>query len=321
MNWFERFLEHNKVYQTFIRWSKRIILPGFHPLPLYTIAVFFFKELGRESVLNKASSLAYSFMLAIFPGIIFLFTLIPYIPIANFQNQLLTLIGLVLPHEAYTAFRTTLEDIIQNQNGKLLSFGFISAMIFATNGMHNLMDFFNKATLTVENRSWINQRLTAIYLTFTIALALLGGITILIIGEYIIRFFRDTLHGNGIFWVILITFVRWLIVVVIFFIAVAVIYRYGPANPKRWRIGSPGAILATGLAILTSLGFSFYINNFGTYNKIYGSIGTLIVIMLWLWFNSLIILIGFELNASIDLGRRDFKVPVLPKKNEFRPKS
>lgn len=318
MNRFKRFIYRQKAYQLFIGWTKKTVLPGFHPLPLYTIADFFFTELGKDSVLNKASSLAFSFMLAIFPAIIFLFTLIPYIPIDNFQNQLLSIIALVLPHEAYMAFESTIRDIIVKQNGKLLSFGFISSLIFATNGMHNLMDFFNKATLTIDTRSWVKQRITAINLTFLIALSLLGGIVILIIGEYIITTVQNTLHAEGKFWVWLIALVRWLIVVIIFFVAVAVIYRYGPANPKKWRLRSPGAVFATILAVLTSLGFSYYINNFGTYNKIYGSIGTLLVVMLWLWFNSIIILVGFELNASVDIGKRDYIVPQPQKKNSFR---
>lgn len=318
MNRFKRFIYRQRAYQSIIHWSKRTILPGFHPLPLYTITDFFFTELGKESVLNKASALAFSFMVAIFPGIIFLFTLIPYIPIDNFQDQLLSLISLILPHDAFKAFQSTLVDIMKNKNGKLLSFGFISALVFATNGMHNLMDFFDKATLTKENRSWWNQRITAIFLTFMIALALLGGITILMIGEYIITTIQNTLHAEGKFWIWLIACTRWIIVVIMFFIAIAIIYRYGPATHKRWRLRSPGAVLATLLAILTSLGFSFYINNFGTYNKIYGSIGTLLVVMLWLWFNSIIILVGFELNASLDIGKRDYKIPEPPKRNSFR---
>jgi len=95
------------------------------------------------------------------------------------------------------------------------------------------------------------------------------------------------------------------------------LYRYGPAHKQKWKFLSPGSVLATGLAVLTSLGFTFYINNFSSYNKIYGSIGTLIVIMIWLYLNSLIILIGFELNASIELCKRSIKI-VKPKFNTFR---
>src|SRR5690606_20916456 len=140
-----------KPYDYFIEWTKVVVLPGFGSLPLYTVAVFFFQEIASESLLNKASSLSYNFMLAIFPGIIFLFTLIPYIPITDFQDQLLNFINLVLPHNAYLAIESTLEDIIKNQNSGLLSFGFLLALFFSTNGVHSLMQAFNKSSLILES--------------------------------------------------------------------------------------------------------------------------------------------------------------------------
>src|SRR3954465_6795756 len=105
--WLHKILSKFKPYSLFVEWTKVIIIPGFSPLPLYTVATFFFQEISKDSLVNKASSLAYNFMLAIFPGIIFLFTLIPYIPIAGFQDQLMELIALVLPHNAYLAVEST----------------------------------------------------------------------------------------------------------------------------------------------------------------------------------------------------------------------
>ena len=128
----------------FIDWTKVVVIPGFSPLPLYTVGTFFFQEINKDSLLSKASSLAYNFMLAIFPGIIFVFTLIPYIPIEGFQDQLIGLLALVLPYNAFEAVKGTLEEIIKQQNGGLLSFGFFAALFFATNGVINLMQAFNK---------------------------------------------------------------------------------------------------------------------------------------------------------------------------------
>ena len=107
MEWLHEFLFKFKFYRRFVEWTKFIILPGFSPLPLYTVAVFFFQEIQKDSLVNKASSLAYNFMMAIFPSIIFIFTLIPYIPIKNFQNQLMSIISLLLPENAYLAFEST----------------------------------------------------------------------------------------------------------------------------------------------------------------------------------------------------------------------
>ena len=301
-------------------WTKRVVLPGFSPLPLYTIATFFFQEIGKDSLLNKASSLAYNFLLAIFPAIIFLFTLIPYIPIEDFQDQLMSLIALVLPHNAYLAVESTLEDIVKNQNRGLLSFGFIAALFFSTNGVHHLMQAFNKSSLQVESRTWLKQRLVAVTLTVIVAFALIFGLGIMTVGEFVIAFLRSKLEFKDAFWLYLIDLVRWFILVAVYFITISILYRYGPAHPKKWRLFSAGSWLATILAVLTFWGFAFYINNFGSYNKIYGSIGTLIVIMIWMYLNSLIILIGFELNASIDLSKRSIKI-IRPTYNLFKPQT
>lgn len=320
MQWLHRFLLKFKPYHLVLDWTKRVVLPGFSPLPLYTIATFFFQEIGKDSLLNKASSLAYNFLLAIFPAIIFLFTLIPYIPIEDFQDQLMSLIALVLPHNAYLAVESTLEDIVKNQNRGLLSFGFIAALFFSTNGVHHLMQAFNKSSLQVESRTWLKQRLVAVTLTVIVAFALIFGLGIMTVGEFVIAFLRSKLEFKDAFWLYLIDLVRWFILVAVYFITISILYRYGPAHPKKWRLFSAGSWLATILAVLTFWGFAFYINNFGSYNKIYGSIGTLIVIMIWMYLNSLIILIGFELNASIDLSKRSIKI-IRPTYNLFKPQT
>lgn len=317
MDWLHRTLLKFRPYFLFIEWTKVLILPGFSPLPFYTVASFFFQEIGKDELINKASSLSYNFMLAIFPAIIFLFTLIPYVPIDNFQDQLMSLIALILPAEAYAAVNTTLIDIVKNQNSGLLSFGFVFALIFATNGVHTLMVAFNKSSLISETRSWLRQRLVAVFLTVLISFALIFGLVIMTIGEYIIDFLKSELRFQDSIWLYLLNLGRWLILIIIYFVTIASLYRYGPANAKKWKFFSAGSWMATILAVLTFWGFSYYINNFGTYNKLYGSIGTLIVLMIWLYLNSLIILVGFELNASIDLSKRSIKI-IKPRFNSFK---
>lgn len=319
MDWLHRFLLRFKFYRYFIDYTKVIILPGFRPLPVHTVAVFFFKEIKQDSLVNRASSLAYSFLLAIFPVIIFLFTMIPYIPIHGFQDTLFMLIKTILPTNAYLAFESTLTEIIKKQNLSLLSFGFLSAMIFATNGINKLMRAFNKSSVVVETRTWLKRRWIALVLTIMISLSLFAAIVILIISQATIKYIRHTLHSKGKFWIYPIMYSRWIIVIGLFFVTVSILYRYAPAHRRKWKFLSPGSILATFLAVFTSLGFSFYINNFSSYNKVYGSIGTLIVVMIWLYLNSLILLIGFELNASIDLSKQNIQIEK-PRYNTFRTK-
>jgi membrane protein len=320
MKWMHRFLLRFKFYQKFIAWTKSFILPGFYPLPLYTVVAFFANEIQERTLLNRASSLAFNFMLAFFPGTIFLFTLIPYIHIKNFQAQLLSVLSTVLPYNAYMAFQATIEDIIRHQNGKLLSVGFVSALYFATNGVSNLMQAFNKSSLVVEKRSWLKRRGIAMALTVVISILLLVAITFMTAGEGLINFIKHHVDSKGHFWIYVIIFSRWIIVIAIFFFSISLLYRYGPANKEKWRLRSTGSILATTLAVLTSWGFTYYINNFSSYNKVYGSIGTLIILMLWIYLNSLIVLIGFELNASLDYSKRNIRVE-MPRFNSFRQKT
>jgi membrane protein len=319
MEWVHNQLLRIKLYAMFVDWTKVCVLPGFSPLPLYTVATFFFKEIGKDSLVNKASSLAYNFMLAIFPAIIFLFTLIPFIPKSiGFQDQLMKLIILVLPADAYSAFSTTLDEIVNKQNSGLLSFGFILSLFFATNGVHKLMMAFNKSSLIIETRSWLKQRLMAVVLTLVIAFSVIVCIVAMTIGEIALNYIDTELNiGNDSLTPFVIQLTRWALLGILYFVTISILYKYGPAHAKKWKFFSAGSWLATILAFLTIWGFSFYINNFSAYNKVYGSIGTLIVIMIWLYLNSLILLVGFELNASVDLSKRSVKI-IRPNFNLFK---
>lgn len=317
MRWLHRLLLRVKLYRAFIKWTKSIVLPGFGNLSVYAVTISLINEFLEDSLLNKASSLAYNFMLALFPGTLFLFTLIAYVPINNFQEKLLELLRTLLPTYAYLALENTIEDILKHQNAGLLSLGFVTALYFATNGVGTLMQAFNDSSLILEKRSWLKRRGIAMLLTVTISIALIIAIAIMIAGESVINYLQSHVASKSHFWIYLLLLSRWIIIVIIFFVTISVLYRYGPSHKSKWPFLSPGSILATGLAILTSLGFTYYINHFAAYNKLYGSIGAIIVVMLWLYLNSLILLIGFELNASIDLSRRNLKI-VKPRFNSFR---
>ena len=293
------------------------MLRGFYPLSLYHLMAFFAREIDQLTMFNRAASLSFNFMLAFFPGTIFLFTLIPYVPVKDFQGKLLSLLSTVLPYNAYMAFQATIEDIVRHQNGKLLSIGFITALYFATNGIAILMRDFNKSSLIIEKRSWLKRRLIAAALTTVLSISLLIAITVMTVGETSISYLKAHIDSEGHFWYYLVAFSRWVIIVAIFFFSISLLYRYGPSHKIKWKFFNTGAILATVLAVLTTMGFNYYINNFSSYNKVYGSIGTLIILMIWLQLNSLILLIGFELNASIDYSKRNIKV-AKPMFNSFR---
>jgi membrane protein len=227
------------------------------------------------------------------------------------------LIILVLPADAYGAFSTTLDEIVNKQNSGLLSFGFILSLFFATNGVHSLMMAFNKSSLIIETRSWLKQRLMAVALTLVIAFSVIVCIVAMTIGEIALNYIDTELNIKDALTTFAIQLTRWALLGILYFVTISILYRYGPAHAKKWKFFSAGSWLATILAFLTIWGFSFYINNFSSYNKVYGSIGTLIVIMIWLYLNSLILLVGFELNASVDLSKRSVKI-IKPNFNLFK---
>jgi len=275
--------------------SKKIVIPGFEGLPLYKVAVFFLKGIQKGSITARSSSVSFSFFLALFPTIIFLFTLIPYIPIKDFQDQLMDLLKQFMPKSAFAATEETLTEIIRRQHGGLLSFGFISALYFSTNGVHALIDAFNQSYHVTETRSFIKQRLIAILLVVIQTLLILIATALIVVTEVFLHKFIP--RGHYATYIIIAG--RFIIILAMLFATVSFTYYLGPAKKGGWKFITAGSTMATILIIITSLGFAFYVNNFGQYNKLYGSIGTLIVVLLWIYFNSTIMLLGFELNASI----------------------
>lgn len=277
---------------------KKIKPLGFTGLSLYDVSVFFIKGLQEGAITTRASSLAFNFFLAFFPSIIVFFTLIPYIPIDGFQQTLMEIISNVLPPSTNSATFSTLEDIINNQRGGLLSIGFILALYFSTNGMSSLIQAFNSSYHIRENESIIKHQMLSILLTIVISALVFLTIILIIFGKAAIIYMIDyqLINENKL---ILLNTAKWVILIFMLFLGITTIFNLGPAIKSQIKIFSPGAILATLFIILTSIVFSYYIDNFSQYNKIYGSIGTLIIILLWIYFNAIFLLIGFELNASI----------------------
>ena len=280
--------------------AKKIVLPGFEKVPLYNVMKFFFQGIQKGAITSRASAVAYSFFLGIFPSIIFLFTLIPYVPIDNFQQQLMQLLSELMPKAAYESTQSTLEEIITHQNSGLLSFGFIAALYFSTNGFAAMISAFNNTYHEIETRTWLMQRMVSLLLVLIITVLLITAIGLIIFSELAL----NKMFEQGAFSYFLLRTGRWIILFMLCFCMISFMYYLGPAKKVKWRFISAGSTLATFLSIVTSIGFTYYVNHFGKYNKLYGSIGTLIIIMLWIYFNALTILIGFELNASIDNAKK-----------------
>jgi len=277
----------------------KICVPGFEKINLYDILVFFFKGVIDYDITTQASSLAFKFFLAIFPGLIFLITLIPYVPIDNFQNQLLEILKDFLPGGAFEALEETLNDLIKNQHGSLLSFGFIFALFLATDGIHALINAFNSSDHKEETRSIFKIRLISVLLVFIITLLLIVSIGLIVFSGVIINFLKSSsiIYDELLVWSLIIG--KWIITLGMFFTSISFIFWLGPDRKHKFRFVSAGSTFSTLFSIFISLVFAFYVDNFGNYNKLYGSIGTVMVVMLWMYFNSIGLLLGYQLNASL----------------------
>jgi membrane protein len=289
--------------------SKKIVLPGFDGIPLYDVTVFFVKGLNEGYITSRASAISFNFFLAVFPTLIFFFTIIPFIPITNFQQSLLDIIRDFLPDTAYATVQTTVEDIITRPRGGLLSVGFVLSLYFATNGINSLMEAFDNTYHTIETRTAIKQRMVAIFLVVIITFLLIISIGLITFGTLLLSMIlpEHILASNVYFSVIVV--LKWLITIAMLFFAISFIYYFAPAKRRHFRFISAGSTLATILIIIITLGFNFYVDNFSKYNVLYGSIGTLLVVLLWIYFNSFSMLIGFELNASILHVKRGMENP------------
>ena len=288
------------IWERILRKAKRITFPGFDGMPLYNVMVFFWRSIVDGSLTTRASAISFSFFMALFPAIIFLFTLIPYIPIDNFQNQLFLLIKDMVPETAFLAIEETVLDILTQQRGGLLSLGFFMALIFSTNGLASMMSAFDTSLHTFERRTWWSQYLTALWLLVIFSLLITIAIALITSGQFLINYMSNNGYLKDQFTIYTLTVAKWLVILVLFFMANSFLYYLAPAKKTKWRFISAGSTLSTFLCVVTFVGFSYYINHFGQYNKLYGSIGTLLVIMLLMYLLSLILLIGFELNASIN---------------------
>jgi membrane protein len=280
--------------------AKKITFPGFDGMPLHDVMVFFWRSIVDGALSTRASAIAYSFFIALFPAIIFLFTLIPYIPIENFQTELFLLIKDMVPAGAFTAIEETVKDILTRQRGDLLSFGFLMALIFFTNGFASMMTAFDASLHSFERRTWMSQRLIALLLVGILFVLVSMAITLITAGQHMINYLVNNGYLKDHFTFYVLTVGKWFVILFLFFVANSFLYYLAPAKKTKWRFISAGGTLSTVLSIITFVGFSYYINNFGQYNKLYGSIGTLLVIMLLMYILSMILLIGFELNASIN---------------------
>lgn len=304
-------LEQIPIINILVRFGKKIKIPGLEGMSLYDVLEMYVIGIVKGALTTRAGGIAYSFFMAVFPFLLFILTLINYIPIDGFQDALMEFIKDALPPETFGAVKPILDDIILNQNNGLLSFGFIASIFLMTNGVNAIFGGFEYSYHVKEVRNVVRAYFISLgvsivmtlFLMLTVALSIFYGIGLkklntenFIVSDFWLKF------GTGILFVFMI------------FTIISMLYHFGTKSGKYSRFFSPGAIFTTVLSIFTFYLFSIYVTEFSKYNELYGSIGTLLVLMLFVWLNAIILLLGFELNATIYSLRRRNKTFTAPKK-------
>lgn len=275
--------------------SKRIKLPGLEGLTLYELLEIYIAGIIKGAFNYKAGSIAFTFFMALFPFALFLLNLIPYIPIDNFQQSFLSFVEENVPPNTYDAIELILVDIMNNSYRSLLSTGVVMSVIFMANGVNAIIGGFESSTHLSVSRNFFRQYLIAIVLSVLLSVMLVISVAVYLTVEVLIHVSDNPILAD---------IGRNLFVVLMILLTVSILYKFGTKETKHLSFISYGSVFTTILMSITSVGFGFYVSKFAKYNELYGSIGTLLVIMIYIWLNCMILLLGFELNAAIYTAKR-----------------
>jgi membrane protein len=297
---------------------RNFTLPGFDGIPVFVVFRFFIAEIRANSLPTRSKAVAFSFFLAIFPALTFIFSLIPYLPFFNnLDVSILNLLKEILPNKETYAFiksfiQPLLEDLAKNKRGGLLTGSGLLVLFLTSNGVMAIMSSFDKAYDHYKQRNAFQSRLIAFKITFLLFTLFFFSIILIVLGQDLLALLLDKLQIFSTFTQVLLNLLRYVLIILLFFFSISLIYYYGPATKTKYKFISTGATVATVLSILISLGFSYWVSNFNKLNVIFGSIGTIMLLMIWLNINSFVLLIGYEINASIHynslLRKRELEV-------------
>ncbi len=291
------------VVRSLVKFGKSIKLPGLEGLSLYDLLETYIVGIGKGTFSHRAGAIAFSFFMALFPFILFVLNLIPYIRIENFQEEFLRLIQELLPAQTADFFYPVMLDIAANPRGSLLSFTLLLAIFLMANGVNAIFSGFEYSFYISKKRSVVRQYVIALAVSIGLAFALFLSVIVLLIGQYAIYYLKE--EGMNLDVLIWINILRYVLFLVLIYLTIAILYYFGTKESRQYRFFSLGALITTFLFMLTTFLFGVYINNFSTYNELYGSIGALLIMMLYIWLNSNLLLLGFELNVTIDKLKRE----------------
>ena len=289
----------NKKIHNIGKHLRDVSFPGFQSVPIYDVFWFFYNGIQKGVLNTRASSIAFNFLLSLAPTVIFFFSLLRYIPITNFRAEMLEVIANIIPENSYNIIQNQFNELQKHGLG-LTTFGLLTSLFFAQKAIHGITEAFNATFHTMESRQWYKQRLVSISLVFIFYGLTLMALITNIYNKLFIQHLVDLgyIQINTRYYLIMIA--KWIVLLLLTFIVISTLYYFCPSRKTKWRFFSAGSTLATILVIITSLAFTYFMNHFAQLNKFFGSLGALMALMLWMNINSLTLLIGFELNASIN---------------------
>ena len=285
-----------------------VVIPGFEGVPLYDVLVYFIRGFTKVNLIDRAAAVAFYVFLALFPTILFLFTLIPYFPLQNVTANILEALQTILPPGTYESVSSTITQIMSIEHGGLMSIGLLLAFYFSTSAVSSFFRGFNMGDKEFGQIPFLKIQVYSILVMLMFVVLLLISIVLITVGQRLLPVLFVKMHFYSGFTVLMINILRWLIVIFALIVAMSLLYHFGNPRSKRFKLFTPGSLLFTGLFIVGTMLFNFYISNISTYNLLYGSIGGLIIFVIWIYFNCILILIGYELNKSITKAST-FKFP------------
>ena len=285
------------ILKNFIKFLEEVRIPGYSGFSFYDLLEMYISGIVKGTLSSRAGSIAFSFFMALFPFLLFILNLIAFIPIENFDAILFNFIELLLPQESQDFFTQIFEDIRLKQRAGLLSSVFVLSLILTANGVSSIFSSFEGSYHVELSRSFFKQYLFSMMVGVLLAILLLTGVAALIFFEiYILNNFGDLIPSE----VNRIRLGQTFFYIILTYISVAILYYFGTIEGKKTRFFSPGALMTCLLILLNTYFFGIYIENFSKYNQLYGSIGALLIFLFYIWINSSVLLLGFELNATLN---------------------
>lgn len=292
------------------KWDRRLhtfTLPGLDGVAVYDVSRFFSQEVKSNSLGMRSRAIAFSFFLALFPALLFVFSLVPYVlalyNMSEVDDYIRKLIKDISPSidvfNFLWAFIKPAIVSVAKKRPSLLTTTFVLTLFLASNGVVAMMGSFDKAYDHYHKRNALMTRLIALKITFFLGFLFIFSMLLLVVGQDLLEWLFKIFLIKDIFTKFIFSFIQYSSIILLFFFSISLIYYYGPATKKKYRFISTGATVATILSILTSLGFSYYVRHFAKFSSLYGPIGTIMIMMIWLNLNAFVLLVGYEINAAI----------------------